>query len=272
MKELTNPKIIKSTEVKPEEIDRETIRKALLDVGAVNVGFAQAGEVDAEFHELYKKWIGEGNHGDMSYLERHIPLRRHTDSVLPGAETVISLAFSYVPKEWRPLDIPMIAAYAYGEDYHKSLRKILKPVVKGFREKYGGNWRICIDSAPIAERFWAMKSGIGKLGLNSCIIVEGCGSLCFLTEILTTHALKPDMPSVDRCDNCGRCAEICPAHAIGHEGNFHATRCINYLMIEKRTPLSTQETQLLEAPPGHILGCDRCLRICPHNNLLKLNP
>lgn len=245
---------------------KEDIRKELLAAGAVAVGFAEAGEIDSKFHETYKKWIGEGYQGDMSYLERHIPLRQHTDFVLPGAKTVISLAFSYAPKEWRPLDLPMIAAYAYGEDYHKSLRKILKPVVNSFQEKYGGKWRICIDSAPVAERFWAMKSGIGKLGLNSCIIVEGCGSLCFLVEILTTHSLKPDNSSEKRCLNCGRCVEICPANAIGEDGTFRASRCINYLMIEKRTPLSPQEIQLLNTPPGHILGCDRCLRVCPHNH------
>ena len=244
---------------------KEDIRNILLEAGAVAVGFAQAGEIDSEFHEYFTKWIEKGYHGEMAYLERHIPLRHHTDFVLPGAKSVISLAFSYAPKEWRPLDQPMIAAYAYGEDYHKSLRRILKPVVKLFETKYGGNWRICIDSAPVAERFWAMKSGIGKRGLNSCIIVPGCGSLCFLVELLTTIELEPDSPSFSECDRCGLCVAECPAKAIHEDGTFEACKCINYLMIEKRTPLSDEESELISTPPGYLYGCDRCLRICPHN-------
>lgn len=249
---------------------KEEIRKQLLETGAVAVGFAKAGEIDEATHEYFKNWVGEGYNGEMGYLERHIPLRRHTDYVLPEANTVISLAFSYAPNEWRPLELPMISAYAYGEDYHKTLRRILKPVVRNFEEKYGGRWRICIDSAPVSERYWAVKSGIGYRGLNGCIIVDGCGPLCFLAEILTTLRFPPDesdeatLHSV-MCSRCGKCVESCPTKALQPDGTFIATRCINYLMIEKKTPLTSSEQAIISTPPGYLLGCDRCLRPCPHN-------
>ena len=174
---------------------KEEIRRRLINAGALAVGFAQAGEISPEVHKEYQTWIEEGHQGEMSYLERHLPLRQHTDNVLKEARTVISMAFGYAPKEWQPKSLPVIAVYAYGEDYHLVLREILNPVVKEFQKEYGGKWRICIDSAPMAERFWAVKSGIAKRGINGSVIIHKGGSLCFLVEILTTQSIEADHPS-----------------------------------------------------------------------------
>ncbi|MCH5229266.1 MAG: DUF1730 domain-containing protein [Muribaculaceae bacterium] len=244
---------------------KEQIRKKLLETGAAAVGFCIAGEIDSAVHEDYKNWVKKGFNGEMAYLERHIPLRHSTQNVLPDTRTVISLAYSYVPEKWRSLDLPMISVYAYGEDYHKLLRKILKPVVKEFETTYGGKWRICIDSAPVAERFWAMKSGIGKRFINGCIGVENCGTLCFLVEILTTLEFDADQPSNTKCKECMECVKSCPSGALLGNGSMDAGKCINYLMIEKKSPLTSTEKQLLEKKPGFILGCDICQRVCPHN-------
>lgn len=246
---------------------KEKIRQMLLDSGAVAVGFAKAGEIDPVVGANYEKWIGEGYQGEMSYLERHIPLRRHTDNVMPDAQTVISLAFSYVPEKWRDMSLPSLSAYAYGEDYHLVLRDILRPVVKDLKNEYGGNWRICIDSAPVEERFWAVKSGIGFIGLNGALITRKAGSLCFLVEILTTIPVIPDERCSDTCLSCGRCLEVCPGKALNGDGTMDARRCINYLTIEKKTPLNAEEKAFLKAYPA-IKGCDRCLRVCPHNQNL----
>lgn len=244
---------------------KEKIRKILINTGAKAVGFASAGEIDNCAHEYFKTWVEEGFHGEMAYLERHIPLRHHTDHVLEGAKTVISLAFSYVPEKWRPINLPMIAAYAYGDDYHKVIRKILRPAVRQLQELFGGKWRICVDSAPVAERFWALKSGIAKKAVNNCVIVEGCGGLCFLAEILTTIVLDPDQSSTGGCLGCGACIKACPAKALSENGHFDARKCINYLMIEKKSVLTPEEKSLIDSGAGHIYGCDRCLRVCPHN-------
>lgn len=246
---------------------KEKIRQALLEAGAIAVGFAAAGEIDPSVALKYEKWIGEGFNGEMEYLKRHIPLRRHTDNVLPEAKTVISLAFSYVPEIWRDPKLPSLSAYAYGEDYHIVLRDILRPVVKDLKNQFGGKWRICIDSAPVEERFWAVMAGIGFIGLNGAIITQKAGSLCFLVEIISTLSIQPDNPCLDSCISCGKCLEACPGKALFGDGTMDARRCINYLTIEKKTSLNPEEKAFLEAYPA-IKGCDRCLRVCPHNQNL----
>ena len=251
---------------------RTDIADRLKEVGAMAVGFAKAGEIGKEASLHYRRWIEEGNHADMAYLQRHEPLRLHTDNILKGAKTVISLAFSYVPKEWRRDDLPYVAAYAYGEDYHNALRKILKPVIKNLSDQYGGKWRICIDSAPIAERYWAIKSGIGKLGLNGSVIVDGCGGLCFLIEILTTLDLIEDTDDnieIPFCNKCGICLEVCPGKALQDDGTIDAGRCLNYISIEKKDEFSEEEKDLMKKGKGYLYGCDLCLRVCPHNKALE---
>ena len=244
---------------------KEYIREKLLETGACAVGFAVAGEIDSNIHESFIEWIGKGWHGEMQYLERHITLRQNTDNVLPGAATVISVAYDYTPDGWMSPLLPCISSYAYGEDYHKVLRKILKPVVKKFEDKFGGKWRICIDSAPVAERYWALKSGIGKRGLNGSVIVENCGALCYLVEILTSHKIIPDQASLTVCSSCGECMKVCPSGALKGDGTMDSRLCINYLTIEKGSDFSEKEKNLLSSGSGFLFGCDRCLRVCPHN-------
>lgn len=251
---------------------KEVIRKKLLDCGAVAVGFARAGRIDAGVDEEFQKWIGEGCHAEMSYLQRHIPLRQHTDHVLEGAKTVISLAFSYMPRSVRSPHLPSISAYAYGDDYHRVVRERLQPMVKEFQHNFGGNWRVCIDSAPIAERYWAMKAGIGKRGVNGSVIIDKGGSLCFLTEILTTLEILPDNPSEDFCHRCGECINVCPGKAIKGDGTIDSRKCLNYLTIEKKGEFSEEDISLIKAGAGSLFGCDKCLRVCPHNKINRDNP
>ena len=244
---------------------KDNIRTKLLESGAVAVGFAKAGEIDRAVHDSYEKWIGEGCHGEMSYLERHIPLKKDTNNVLEGAKTVISLAFDFTPKKWRSESFPYISCYAYSEDYHVTLRELLNPIVENLKAEYGGKWRVCIDSAPVAERYWAIKSGIGKRGLNGNVIIDGIGALCFLVEILTTLELNPDKSNDGFCDECGACLNECPTKALRGDGTMDARKCINYLTIEKRGEFNEEEKKLIRLGKGYLFGCDRCLRICPYN-------
>lgn len=242
---------------------KEKIRSSLMKSGAVAVGFAKAGPVDAEVTSSFEKWIEEGCNGEMEYLRRHIPLRKTSESVLPGAKTVVCMAFDYTPKEW----IIGISAYAYGEDYHNQIRERLKGTLSDFKAEFGGKWRLCIDSAPISERYWAMRSGIGRRGLNGALILEGCGPFCFLAELLTTIEITPDSPSIQWCEKCGNCIRSCPGGALKGDGTMDARKCINYLTIEKKEEFTPEEKELLRKGGGSFFGCDRCFTVCPHRTL-----
>lgn len=248
---------------------KETIRKRLRDSGAGAIGFAKAGKISKEAEEKFLKWLSDGCHGEMEYMQRHAPLRSHTDNVLPGANTVITLAFSFFPEEWRDSVLPLISCYAFGEDYHNVLRQRISPIVEALKKEYGGNWRVCIDTAPVAERYWAMESGIGKLGKNGCVIVEGAGSFCFLVEILTTLKIEPDKSTWEWCDDCGACEKLCPGRALRGDGTMDCRQCINYLTIEKKGEFNEEEKRILENSKISIAGCDICLKVCPHNRGLK---
>ena len=249
---------------------REEIRRLVLESGAVAVGFARAGEISKTEQDHFSLWLGKGLHAGMGYLESHETLRKHTDNVLPGAQTVISMAFSYAPKKWRESALPDIAFYAYGKDYHDVIRKRLKPIVGILTEKYGGKWRICVDSAPLPERYWAIKAGIGIPGKNGAVIVDGAGSLCFLAEILTELEIEPDIPSAGSCEGCGKCMSVCPTGALTKDYFFDSGKCINYLTIEHRGEWNNEQKKLLGKAGNPFFGCDRCIRICPHNRGISL--
>ena len=248
---------------------KETIRQILLTTGASAVGFAKAGEIDGNVADSYDLWIKDGCNAGMSYLHKHSSLRRHTDNVLEGANTVISLAFSYSPEKWLDHKIFQIACYAYGEDYHEVIRKFLFPKIEELKQMFGGKWRLCIDSAPVAERYWALTSGIGIKGDNGAVIVEGCGSLCFLAEILTSLQIEPDLPLKKDCGHCRQCIAACPTGALKNDGFIDSRLCINYLTIEKKDDFSDEEKNFLKRASYPLFGCDRCLKVCKHNHNIK---
>lgn len=246
---------------------KEEIRQSILAAGAVAAGFAKAETVDPDFTSSYGKWIEAGNLAGMEYLRRHAPLKNNPACVMEDAATVISVAFSYAPPIWRDPGLPQIACYAYGRDYHDVIRTRLSPVTGTLQEKFGGNWRICIDSAPLPERYWAMRCGIGRIGRNGSVIVDNSGSYIFLAEVLTSIQIEPDDPSVAVCMGCGACTRECPQGALADDGTIDARRCINYLTIEHRGDWTGIEKEAMQtAAARHSLyGCDICQRVCPHN-------
>lgn len=246
---------------------KERIRQAIIAAGAVAVGFAKAEPVDPSAMEEYAGWIGEGKHAGMDYLRRHEELKRDPSSVMEDVRTVISAAFSYAPAMLRDENLPVIATYAYGLDYHDVLRRRLAEVVETLRSELGGNWRICIDSAPLPERYWAMKSGIGRKGKNGSVIVDNFGSYIFLAEILTSHSVAPDAARGESCMNCGACVKACPGKALSEDGTIDARRCINYLTIEHRGEWTGEGLEVMNTAIGKrsLYGCDICQSVCPHN-------
>lgn len=242
-------------------MDATEIKRLLEEAGAYRSGIARAGEVDATVMADYGRWISSGNHASMTYLERYTDIRRNPTLLLPGARSVISSVFNYwwgkqaAPLQW--------ASYALGDDYHDVVRERLQRVAERISTETGAECRVCVDTAPILERYWAVRSGIGFIGRNRQLIVPGAGTHFFIGEILTTLDLTPDNPCALSCMDCRRCLNSCPGGALTGD-RLDANRCLSYLTIEHRGdfPSSTSPLRL----GRHIYGCDVCQDVCPHNH------
>lgn len=253
---------------------KERIRDILGKAGALAVGFSRADAVEAGAWEFYTNWIDKGRNAEMDYMTNYPDIRRDPRLLLEGANTVISLAFGYrnhaAQKERASTGLPLIASYALIADYHNSLRKLIRRSGVGeLLGEEGRDWRICIDSAPIMERYWAVMSGIGFRGRNGMVIVPGYGSEVFLAEIVTKQIFQPDACSSEDCGACGACLKICPTGALQPDGTIDCDRCLSYLTIEHRGEWkSDTHMQAVGTPEGRntLFGCDRCIAACPHNS------
>lgn len=244
----------------------ESLRQKLHEAGAFAVGFAPLGEVAPKVMEAYQAWISEGKQGGMDYLANHLEIRRNPALLLGGGTdprpggTVISMAFPYFSgNPYRPGKLK-IARYALGDDYHETLRKHLRPVASWLTAETGQEARICIDTAPILERYWATEAGLGFIGRNRQLIIPGHGSCFFLAEIVTRVELPPDTLNRQSCGDCDACIKACPGKAIDSNG-IDARRCHSYLTIEHRGDFPDD----FHPSPGRFYGCDLCIEACPHS-------
>lgn len=248
---------------------RELLRRRLLDTGACAAGFATAGRVGEEDWRRFTRWLDSGRAAGLGYMHRHSALRRDPRLLLDGARTVISLAYSYAPADDEPLPALPLALYARGRDYHRVIPRLLRPVAAWLADTYGARCRICVDSAPVLERYWAMQAGIGRICDNGCVAVDGYGQDIFLAELLTTLPVAPDTPSARRCHGCGLCRQACPGHALDSPDglpSLDCRRCLSYLTIECADPeADPPQADLLRSPRGRaaVYGCDICRRACP---------
>lgn len=228
--------------------------------GATVYGIAKAEPVDNLAAERYRKWIDGGNAAGMDYMTRYGDVRDDPRLLLDGARSLIVAAFSYCQPRLQPADAPQFATYAYGRDYHDVLRSRLTPVTRYIESTWGGTTRICVDTAPLRERYWASRAALGFIGRNNQLIIPGRGSYFLLGTILTTVHFTPDEPCTMTCGDCRACVDACPGSAISGYGCIDARRCLSYLTIEHRGDLPAG-TRL----GNHIYGCDECQRACPHN-------
>jgi epoxyqueuosine reductase len=205
--------------------------------------------------------------GEMRYLtDRRAELRRDVRNLLPNARSVICVGKLYnTPDPPREEGHARISRYAWGRDYHITMRAALERMLVRLLECEPFEYKICVDTAPLLERTFARLAGLGWIGRNTCLINEPLGSWFFLGEILTSLDLDAGSPPPDRCGSCTRCIDACPTHAIVAEGDgfkLDARRCISYLTIELRGPIPTD----LRAGIGeHVFGCDICQDVCPWN-------
>ena len=215
----------------------------------------------------YQDWVARGMAGEMRYLtDRRAEMRRDVRNLLPNARSVICVGKLYnTPDPPREEGDARISRYAWGKDYHVTMRAALERMTVRLLQCESFDWRICVDTAPLLERSFARQAGLGWIGKNTCLINEPLGSWFFLGEILTSLDLDPGSPPPDRCGSCTRCIQACPTDALvsSEDGwTLDARRCISYLTIELRGPIPDE----LRAGVGdHVFGCDICQDVCPWN-------
>lgn len=239
---------------------------------ASSLGFSFCGISKAEFLESeapkLEAWLKRGYQGKMSYLENHFDKRLDPTKLVPGAKSVVSLVYNYFPaKDLTTNNTIKIAKYAYGEDYHTVVKDKLKEFMARIQEEIGNvDGRVFVDSAPVMERQWAAKSGIGWIGKNSLLLNKQMGSFFFLAELILDLELEPDSPAKDYCGTCTACIDACPTDAIVADGVIDSNKCISYLTIELKDSIPSE---FKDNTDNWIFGCDVCQDVCPWNRFSK---
>ncbi len=241
---------------------------AIIKEEALKLGFDSCGISKAEFLEdeaiRFERWLHKGMQGKMQYMERNGDKRLDPRLLVPDAKSVISLTMNYYPREKQNTDAPAVSKYAYGSDYHIIIKDRLKTLLDILNERIGNiGGRAFVDSAPVAERAWAAKSGLGWIGKNSMLIQPGGGSFYFIAELIVDIELEPDAPIRDYCGTCRRCMDSCPTQAIVEPHIVDGSKCISYFTIELKEAIP--ET-LKDKISGWIFGCDICQDVCPWNS------
>jgi epoxyqueuosine reductase len=251
------------------------VKERATALGFDAVGIAKADPLERD-HERYGRFVERGFHGEMEWLARDADVRRRADDagILAGARSVICVASAYQRKpEEEAGDPPFsqrIARYARGRDYHNGLRKKLRQLAAFVRTLGDGTEaRPLSDDAPILERAWASRAGLGFIGKNGMLIVPGLGSFVLLGEVVTTLDLDADAPIAERCGACTRCIDACPTRAIVEPFVLDARKCISYLTIEQRGAIPVE---LREGVGDHLFGCDDCQTACPFTRGNKPSP
>ena len=239
---------------------------------ANNLGFLSCGISKAVFLEeeatKLENWLNDGKHGKMKYMENHFDMRLDPRKLVPDAKSVISLSYNYYNDNLqKDKDAPKISKYAYGNDYHKVIKEKLKILFKELQNKFGDiNGRVFIDSAPILEKAWAAKSGLGWIGKNTNLISQKVGSFYFLAEIIVDLEFEYDTPVTDHCGSCTACIDSCPTGALVKPYEIDASKCISYLTIELKDQIPSEFNGKMD---NWAFGCDVCQDVCPWNRFSR---
>lgn len=245
-------------------LNTHLIRQEAARLGFAFTGIAKAERLDKEAKHL-EQWLNKGYQGEMAYMANHFEKRVDPTLLVPGAKSVIALMHNYFPdKKQHDLTAPKIARYAYGKDYHFVIKKKLKDLLAFIQGEIGEvNGRCFVDSAPVMEREWAKRAGLGWAGKNTLLIHPKAGSYFFLAELIVDLELLADNQVRDYCGTCSRCIEACPTEAILPEGYIlDASKCISYLTIELKTEMPLEFKTIME---NWVFGCDICQEVCPWN-------
>lgn len=242
----------------------QAIKQKALDMGFDLVGIAKAGFLEKEAKDL-EQWLHEGRHGTMTWMENHFDKRVDPRLLVPGAKSVISVLLNYCPPETyqQPADAPKISKYAWGEDYHKVIKRKLYRVLEFIHAEIGEvPARVFTDSAPVMDKAWALRAGLGWVGKHTNLIHPKMSSWYFIGEIILDLELDYDGPMKDYCGTCTRCIDACPTDAL-QPYEIDSRKCISYLTIELREGMPAEYAGNTE---GWAYGCDICQDVCPWNS------
>jgi len=241
-----------------------TVKKIAAELGFDFCGIAKAVKLDEDAKRL-ESWLHNGMHGSMHYMERYFDMRIDPRQLVPGAKSVISLLLNYFPTEKQESGTPKISKYAYGKDYHEVIREKLNKLIGSMRINVGEfHGRGFVDSAPVLERTWAQRSGLGWVAKNGNLINKQMGSFFFIATLITDLDLVPDEPfTKDYCGTCSRCIDACPTDAILPGKVVDGSKCISYFTIELKDMLIPGEMQ--GKFENWMFGCDICQDVCPWN-------
>ena len=240
----------------------------LIKQEALRLGFMSCGISKAEFLEeeapRLEEWLNRGYHGEMKWLENHFDKRLDPTKLVPGAKSVISVLLNYFPDNVQEDPAaPKIAKYAYGEDYHFVIKRKLKDLAHFIEEKIGKvNGRAFVDSAPVMDRIWAERSGLGWRGKHTLLLTKSAGSFYFIGELILDLDLEYDEPVNSFCGSCTKCIDACPTDAILGPNLMDSSKCISYLTIELKDEIDQQFKGKME---NWAFGCDICQDVCPWN-------
>ncbi len=237
------------------------VKEIAQELGFSFCGIAKAGFLEDQAYRL-ENWLAQGKHGTMAYMENHFDKRLDPRKLVEGSRSVISLMCNYFPKKKLNTHYK-IAKYAYGQDYHHVIKKKLVVFLERLRERFGTiEGRAFVDSAPIMERVWAQKSGLGWIGKNTLLLHPKAGSFYFLAELVTDLELQADSPFPrDLCASCTRCIDACPTQALTPY-SLDANKCISYLTIELKEAIDQRFRGQMQ---DWVFGCDICQDVCPWN-------
>ena len=248
--------------------NKQRIQQEALRLGFMSVGFAKADFLEEDAIRL-ESFLKNNYHGKMSYLENHFDLRVDPRKLVPNAKSVITLLLNYYPGESQDINSPKIAKYAWGMDYHDVIKEKLKALFAYINQHIGQiDGRGFVDSAPVLERTWANKSGLGWIGKNGNLINKQAGSFFFIATLICDLELEPDPTfKTDHCGTCTRCIDACPTDAIIDNKKIDASKCISYLTIELKDQLIPDAFE--GKMDNWLFGCDVCQDVCPWNRFSK---
>ena len=239
------------------------IKKEAKALGFLSCGIAKAGFLEDEAPKL-EKWLQEGRQGQMHYMENHFDKRLDPTLLVPGAKSVVSLLFNYHTElKQKDSSAPKIASYALGEDYHFVIKDKLKTLLGRLHQQIGDiDGRAFVDSAPVMDKAWAARTGLGWVGKNTNLISKQVGSFFFIAELIIDLELAYDLPVADHCGSCTACIDACPTEALTAPYQIDGSKCISYATIELKEAIPNHFKDKME---GWMFGCDICQNVCPWN-------
>ncbi|MFN5318117.1 MAG: tRNA epoxyqueuosine(34) reductase QueG [Bacteroidia bacterium] len=242
------------------------IKNLAAEFGFMYCGISKAGPLDDEARKL-EQWLNKGMHGKMRYMENYFDKRINPTLLVEGAKSVITLLFNYyTPEKQKDPESPKISRYAYGEDYHKVIKSKLFDLMNRLSNQFGSiAGRAFVDSAPVMDKAWAVRSGAGWMGKNTNVIRPQAGSWFFIAELIIDLDLQADGPIKDYCGSCTRCIDACPTEALTPY-TIDANKCISYLTIELRDAIADSFQRKMD---NWMFGCDVCQEVCPWNRFAE---